>query len=153
MYNLYLSQEYYKATGKYYYRQLPQTDVRWIIAVIVIVLSVLLPSVQYQRYQTALAYLRYATVNNLTIKEGGSKQTMTLFLRASAEFEAKLSAGFSKCNKLCSYVFEIASYKSHVLLYFSRQSKERKINETWKNAKGSYIFRNCRKGIICKPLK
>jgi hypothetical protein len=70
------------------YRALPQADVRLILASIIIVLSVLLPLIQYQRWQTAMKYLRVMTVNNYSLKEGGSKQTMELHQRALQTYEA-----------------------------------------------------------------
>ena len=75
------------------YRALPQADVRVILAAIVLFLSVLLPLIQYQRWQTALKYLRVMTVNNYTVKEGGSKQTMELHQRALQMYETSVTGG------------------------------------------------------------
>ncbi len=82
-------------TGKHYFRKLPQADIRFIIAGIIIFLSVLLPCVQYQRYETALKYLRYATVNNLNMKTGGTKQTMELYKTAYENFEQLKRQGYA----------------------------------------------------------
>lgn len=97
-----MPQDYYKVTGKHYFRKLPDADLRLIVAGLVLFLSVLLPVVQYQRYSTAIKYLMTATVNNLSLRSGGSKQTVELFLRASDEYEAHLRAGirdspFQRC--------------------------------------------------------
>ena len=79
--------EYYKVTGKYYFRALPKADVRLIIAGIVLFFSVLLPVVQYQKWQRAVNYLRHATLNNLGLKNGGTKETMELYRRAESRYQ------------------------------------------------------------------
>ena len=80
-------------TGKHYFRKLPDADIRLIVAGVVLFLSVLLPVVQHQRYMTAINYLTTATLNNLPLRNGGSKQTMELFQRASDQYEAHLREG------------------------------------------------------------
>ena len=80
-------------SGKYYFHQLPKADLRIIVLGIVLFLSGLLPVVQYQKHEAAVRYLKNATLNNLGLKSGGSKQTMELFRRASELYDAHLKAG------------------------------------------------------------
>lgn len=63
------------------------------MAGIVLFLSVLLPVVQYQRYLTAIQYLTNATMNNLSLRSGGTKQTTELFQRASEAYEVHMRNG------------------------------------------------------------
>jgi curved DNA-binding protein CbpA len=103
-YDYYLTHpwDYYKVTGKYYFRKLPDADLRLIIAGVVLFLSVLLPVVQQQRHASAVAYLTTATASNLSVRGGGSKQTVALYQRATESYEAHmksvLGAKFDKNN-------------------------------------------------------
>ncbi len=76
-------------TGKFYYRQLPQADVRFIIFGLVLFFSILLPIVQYQKWQSAVKYLCYASLNNLPLKAGGTKQTVEIYRRAVEKYEER----------------------------------------------------------------
>ena len=51
--------------------------------------SFLLPIVQYQKHQRAVNYLTHATINNLGLKNGGTKETMELYRRAEELFKAR----------------------------------------------------------------
>ena len=53
LYDYYLEHpsEYYKVSGRFYFKQLPDADIRVIVLFFVLFFSVLLPVVQYQRYQ------------------------------------------------------------------------------------------------------
>lgn len=58
---------------------------------------------QYQKWQRAVGYLRYATINNLGLKNGGTKETLELFRRAEELFkirylESKNSTGTTTSN-------------------------------------------------------
>lgn len=92
LFNYYLDhpREYYKVSGQHFIRQLPKTDVRLILLGIILFFSGLLPVVQYQRYEEAVKYLKYATSNNLGLKSGGTKQTLELYRRACDLYEAKI---------------------------------------------------------------
>lgn len=100
---LFASQDYYKVTGKHYFRKLPDADIRLIAAGIVLFLSVLLPFVQYQRYMTAIKYLTTATLNNFSLRNGGSKQTAELFQRASTAYETMKKNGKDKYTPVDSF--------------------------------------------------
>ena len=84
-------QEYYKVTGKFYYRQLPKADVRAIVAGLVLFLSILLPVVQYQKWKRATDFLRFAATSNLSLQAGGTKATMELHRRAVEAYEARVA--------------------------------------------------------------
>jgi hypothetical protein len=86
-------QEYYKVTGKFYYKQLPKSDVRVILAVLVILLSFVLPAIQYQKWKKAMDYVKYAAANNLGLKAGGTKETMEVFRRAAERYEQEVAGG------------------------------------------------------------
>jgi hypothetical protein len=76
-------------TGKYYFRALPKADVRLIVVCLVAFFSVLLHIVQYQKWQSAVNFLKHATLNNLGLKNGGTKETLELFRRAEDIFKTK----------------------------------------------------------------
>ncbi len=93
LFNYYLDNptHYYKVSGHYIMKKLPQTDVGIIIAVIIIFFSILLPWNQQQKYEQAIRFLKEATINNLTLKNGGTKQTIELFRRAKERYETKMA--------------------------------------------------------------
>jgi hypothetical protein len=66
---------------------------------LVIALSILFYVVQLQRHDRVVKYLIYATVNNLPVKAGGTKQTMELFQRAVAQYEEALKEGKVLCRR------------------------------------------------------
>jgi hypothetical protein len=80
-------------TGKFYYKQLPKSDVRVILAVLVILLSFVLPAIQYQKWKKAMDYVKYAAANNLGLKAGGTKETMEVFRRAAERYEQEVAGG------------------------------------------------------------
>jgi len=82
--------EYYKVSGHYIIKDIPKSDVGMVIAGVVIFISMLMYSVQSQRYSTAIKYLKTATMNNTSLKNGGTKQTIELYKRAVEKYEAKV---------------------------------------------------------------
>lgn len=80
-------------TGKFYYKQLPKSDVRVIVAVLVVLLSFLLPAVQYQKWKKAMDYVKYAASNNLGLKNGGTKETMEVYRRAAERYQHEVPGG------------------------------------------------------------
>ena len=85
-------------TGKYYFRALPKADVRLIIACVIIFFSVLLHIVQYQKWQTAVKFLTHATMNNLGLKNGGTKETLELYRRAEELFKIRYQENNIRSN-------------------------------------------------------
>lgn len=63
------------------------------MACLILFFSVLLYVVQYQKWQRAVDYLRHATINNLGLKNGGSKETLELFRRAEDLFKERYHDG------------------------------------------------------------
>lgn len=101
LFNYYLDhpRDYYKVSGQYIYQQLPKADVRIIILGIILFFSIFLPVIQYQKWESAVKYLRNATANNLGLKNGGSKQTQELFRRACEMYEQRIKAAKESGDK------------------------------------------------------
>ncbi len=76
-------QNYFKVSGQHYYKNLPKTDVRIVVAVAMGLLTWLFYVIQYQKYERVVKYLKFATLNNLNMKNGGTRQTIELHRRAS----------------------------------------------------------------------
>ncbi len=74
-------------SGQHYYQNLPKSDVRLVLLIVVALLSWFFHHIQYQKYDKLVKYLKYAVINNLNLKNGGTKQTMELFIRASEMYE------------------------------------------------------------------
>jgi hypothetical protein len=55
--------------------------------VIVGLISWFMRTIQFQKYDRVVKYLKIATLNNLTLKNGGSKQTQELFRRATELYD------------------------------------------------------------------
>ena len=103
-------QDYFKVSGQHYYRNLPKSDVRVVILVVVALISWFFHTIQNQKYQQLVKYLRHAVLNNLTAKNGGTKQTMELFKRAEDVYNDKIREckyfalrKHNICNILCFY--------------------------------------------------
>ncbi len=63
---------------------------RLVVVVVIGLLTWLFYSIQYQKYERVVKYLKTATLANLNLKNGGTKQTMELFRRASEKYEEKI---------------------------------------------------------------
>eukprot|EP01031_Cornospumella_fuschlensis_P031224 gene31224-37735_t len=91
--------DYYKVSGQHYYRNLPKSDVRVIVLVVVALLSWFFHSVQYSKYQRVVKFLKHATENNLSLKNGGTKQTIELYRRASEMYDEHVKELRAKGDK------------------------------------------------------
>lgn len=69
---------------------IPKSDVRLVITVVVLLITWLLYIIQYQKYERVVKYLRTATLNNLGPKNGGTKQTIELYKRATELYDIKI---------------------------------------------------------------
>ena len=69
---------------------IPKSDVRIVLALVVVLISWLLHIIQYQKYERVVKYLRTATLNNLGPKNGGTKQTVELYKRAAELYETRV---------------------------------------------------------------
>ena len=60
------------------------------ILVVIGLISWFFHTIQSQKYQQLVKYLRHAVLNNLTQKTGGTKQTMELFKLAEQVYNDKI---------------------------------------------------------------
>lgn len=76
LYDYYLDHpsQYYKVSGVHFYKSIPKTDVRYIVAGLVVLLSVLLPVLQYQRHEDAVRMVHCG----LPVNGGGTVASMRL---------------------------------------------------------------------------
>lgn len=77
-------------SGEHYAKNLPKSDVRLVIAVAVGLITWLLHTVQFQKYQRVVKYLRTATLHNLDARSGGNPQTQELHKRAVAQYDEQI---------------------------------------------------------------
>lgn len=70
--------DYFKVSGQHYFRALPKSDIRVIIAVVILLISMLTYSIQYSKHNRLMKFLKYAVLNNLNLKNGGTKQTQAV---------------------------------------------------------------------------
>lgn len=97
----YLNREisYFQVSGQHYAKNLPKSDVRLVIVVAIGLITWLLHTVQYQKYERVIKYLRNATLRNLDARNGGSPQTQELHKRACDQYDEhikELRAGGDK---------------------------------------------------------
>ena len=90
---------YYKVSGRHVGRDAPLSDVRVVIAVIIVLISWLQYVLQGQKYSKATKYLKHASLNNLGLKNGGTKQTLELYKRAAQMYEAHVKASKSSTDE------------------------------------------------------
>lgn len=62
---------------------------------VVAFLSWFFHTIQYQKYERVIKYLKLTTLNNLSLKNGGTKQTLELYRRATELYEEKVK----ECKK------------------------------------------------------
>lgn len=76
LYDYYLDHpgQYYKVSGVHFYKSIPKTDVRFILAGGVILLSILLPFLQHQRYKDSVRIVR----DGLPVNGGGTNTSVRL---------------------------------------------------------------------------
>ena len=72
-------------------RNMPKSDVRVVILVVLLLVSWFFHTIQYQKYEKAIKFLKFATLNNLNLKNGGTKQTMELFRRATELYDQEIA--------------------------------------------------------------
>lgn len=70
---------------------MPKSDVRVVIIVVLLLISWFFHTIQMQKYEKAVKFLKTATGNNLTLKNGGTKQTIELFKRASGLYDQHIA--------------------------------------------------------------
>lgn len=69
---------------------MPKSDVRIVITAVLLLVSWFFYTIQMQKYQKVVNYLKHATLNNLTLKNGGTPQTMELYRRAADMYQSDI---------------------------------------------------------------
>lgn len=69
---------------------MPKSDVRLVILVVIGLISWFFHTIQNQKYQQLVKFLRHSVLNNLTLKNGGTKQTMELYKRAEIVYNDRI---------------------------------------------------------------
>ena len=100
-------QDYFKVSGKHYIRNMPKSDVRLVLLVVLLLVSWFFHTIQHQKYEKAVKFLKFATLNNLTQKNGGTKQTIELYRRAAEVYEQQIAQStyyIAVCSRYCSVI-------------------------------------------------
>jgi hypothetical protein len=87
-------QDYFKVSGQHYIQNIPKSDVRIVLTIVALLISWLLHTIQYQKYQRAKKFLLNGTINNLNLKNGGTKQTLELYKRSTDLYENHIKECF-----------------------------------------------------------
>ena len=97
LFDYYLShpREYYKVSGHYILKAFPKSDISFVIAGIIIFLSFLSPFNQWLRYNDFKKKLKYAVMNNLPVRQGGSAISQEIYRLAVEKYNVKLAEGLS----------------------------------------------------------
>jgi len=82
--------DYFKVSGHHYMKNLPKSDVRLVFTIVLLLISWFFHTIQYQKYEKAIKFLKNAITNNLNLKNGGTKQTMDLLKRATDMYNDKI---------------------------------------------------------------
>lgn len=99
---------YFKVSGHYYLKDLPKSNAVVILFITSLLISWLLYTIQYQKWERAIKYLKTATINNLGPKNGGTRDTLDLYKRSVDLYDAHVreargagdrNAGKLKMNK------------------------------------------------------
>ena len=85
--------DYFKVSGQHYFRNLPKSDVRIILVIVVLLISLFQYHYQMSKYQRVFKFLYTATLNNLNEKQGGTKQTVELYNRSVEAYDKAVNLG------------------------------------------------------------
>lgn len=88
---------YFKVSGHYYFRKIPKSDVRIVLLIVILLISAFQYYYQKSKYMAFVKHLHLAVVNDLTEKQGGSKQTQELFVIAKDKYEETIQKGLLNC--------------------------------------------------------
>jgi curved DNA-binding protein CbpA len=86
---------YFKVSGKHFYRNMPKSDWRLVVLLVLLLISWLVYTVQKQNYERLIGRIEKAILAYQPVKNGGPKQIQILFDSAYAEYTEHLKA--SKC--------------------------------------------------------
>lgn len=92
--------DYFKVSGEHYIKIVPMSDVRIVLLVVILLISWFFRTIQSQKYEKAVKYLHHATFNNLGLRNGGSRQTLELYRRASEKYDLYLKTLKGKAAKV-----------------------------------------------------
>lgn len=98
--------DYFKVSGHHYVKAVPKSNVFVVVLGALLLISWFFHVVQYQRWEKASTYLKHATLNNLALKNGGTKETAAMYNQAVAKYE-------DHCAK-SMFSFNIYSYPSNL---------------------------------------
>lgn len=70
-------------SGQHYIRNIPHSDARLVVIVALLLISWFFHVIQQQKHDKAVKYLRTAASAGLSLKNGGTKQTLDLHSRAA----------------------------------------------------------------------
>ena len=79
--------DYFKVSGEHYIKKVPFSDVRIVLTVVILLISWFFYTIQYQKYEKAVRQIKQAVVNNLGVKNGGTKETLELYRRATERYD------------------------------------------------------------------
>lgn len=91
--------DYFTVSGEHYMRDVPFSDVRVVLLGTCLLISWFFHVLQQQKYDKAVKFLKNASLNNLGMKGGGTKQTLELHRRATELYEAQLKEKSGKLAK------------------------------------------------------
>lgn len=83
--------DYYKVSGHHIVRDIPKTDLSLVLSGLFIVVSLIAFAIQVQRYTLAMKHFKYAVLNNLGTRNGGTLQTIQCFQEAAVQFNSSMS--------------------------------------------------------------
>lgn len=84
--------DYFKVSGQHLMRNVPKTNVAVVLAVFIGLMSWLSYTIQYQKYEKVVKFLKVTTLNNLQLGMGGTKQTVELYRRATELYYAHVKS-------------------------------------------------------------
>ena len=87
--------DYFKVSGQHYFRNLPKSDVRIVIFIVLLLISLFQFHYQNQKYAKIVKYLCELTLLSQTDKSVQTKQTIELYNRANELYEITLNKGKS----------------------------------------------------------
>lgn len=92
--------DYFKVSGQHYFRNLPKSDARLVIFLVILLISWFIHTVKYQRYVKVVKFLANSAQHNLGPKNGGSVQTQELYNRATEAYEVWRNKDLSSDDKV-----------------------------------------------------
>ena len=111
--------DYFKVSGQHLMRNVPKTNAAVVLAVFIGLMSWLSYTIQYQKYEKVVKFLKVTTLNNVQLGMGGTKQTVELYRRATELYNVHLK----KCKAILyfpPYVSSMSVSRIFLLLLSSK---------------------------------